>query len=139
MNVSDETLADLMSNARVIASVGVVSNPLTTGYRVAEYQQSQGYKVIGVNHDKDMILGHPTVHSVTDIGEPVDIVNVLAHPSEIAQVADAAIQSGAKALWLEPGIENKEAEERAMQAGLTVVSNRSFEREHRRLLADKDF
>ncbi|GEO24343.1 CoA-binding protein [Alicyclobacillus acidoterrestris] len=133
--LSDDALSDLMANAAVIASVGVLSNPATRGYSVAAYQQSQGYKVLPVNTDRDMVLGHVTVPSVADIEEPVDIVNVVAHPQEAPAVTEAAIAAGAKAIWFEPGTQNHLAAQRAREAGLQVVTNRSFEREHRRLLS----
>ncbi|GMA65385.1 CoA-binding protein [Alicyclobacillus fastidiosus] len=133
--LSDESLTDLMANAAVIASVGVVSDPATKGYAAAAYQQSQGYKVLPVNTSRDMILGHITVSSVADIEEPIDIVNVVAHPQEAPAITDAAIRAGAKAIWFEPGTQNHIAAEQARQAGLQVVTNRSFEREHRRLMS----
>lgn len=138
MNLSDDTLAELMSNAHVIASVGVISDPQTTGYRVASYQQSQGYKVIPVNRGDDMVLGHKVVPSVAAIEGPVDIVNVFGHLNDVAGVTDAAIQAGAKAIWLEPGAHDAAAESKATAAGLQVVKNKSFEHEHRRLLSAKE-
>lgn len=138
MNLSDDTLAELMSNAHVIASVGLMPDPQTAGYQIASYQQSQGYKVIPVNLAKDTILGHPTVPSVSAIEGPVDIVNVLGHPQDVAGATDAAIQVGAKAIWFEPGLHDAQAESKAVSAGLKVVTQKNFEREHRRLLSAKE-
>lgn len=138
MNVTDNMLAQLMSDAHVIASVGVLAEPQTSGYQLASYQQSQGYKVIPVNPRGDMVLGHPAVSSVASIEGAVDIVNVLGHTQDVSGAADAAIQAGAKVLWLEPGAHDYEAEQRAKEAGLKVVTNKNFEHEHRRLLSAKE-
>lgn len=139
VNLSDGELTQVMSDAHLIASVGVLSDPQTTAFQVAAYQQSQGYEVVPVNETGrgDMVLGHQTVQSVEDIDGTVDIVNVFGHEIDLPAITDSAIRSGAKAIWLEPGARNPDAERRAQQAGITVVSGKSFEREHRRLLSHK--
>lgn len=134
---SDDALAKWMSEADVIASVGVTSDPATDAYRSASYQQSQGYRVIPVNHSGDIVLGQPSVASVAQIAEPVDIVNVCVPVRDGRSVTDDAIRAGAKVLWLEPGTEDNEIVRRARSSGMHVVSNRNFEREHRRLLSGR--
>lgn len=142
MDLTDQELAKLMTDAHVIASVGLTTNPSTTGFHGAAYQQSQGYEVIPVNDVGlgDMILGHQTVNSVEDANDQngqVDIVDVYGHELDVPNVIESAIRSGAKVLWLEPGASNAQAEQRARLAGMFVVSGKSFEREHRRLLSDR--
>ncbi|MCL6593707.1 MAG: CoA-binding protein [Alicyclobacillus sp.] len=132
--LSDQALADLLAQARVIASVGLVADPARDSYQVASYQQSQGYKVIPVNPEATTVLGHRAVPSVRDIPEPVDIVNVFTHGQEAPAIVADAIAKGAKAVWLQPGVESPEAEAQARAAGLTLVSQRCFATEHRRLL-----
>jgi uncharacterized protein len=134
---SDQSIADLMSNARLIAAVGLVDDPSKPSYDVAAYQQSQGYKVIPVNPNADAVLGHKGVHGLGEIGEPIDIVNVFTHGAEAPGIVDDAIRVGAKAVWLQPGVHSEEAVEKAKSAGMMVISNKCFKTEHRRLLADK--
>jgi uncharacterized protein len=134
--MSDEALADLLSNTRLIASVGLVNDPSRPSYEVAKYQQSQGYKVIPVNPSEDSVLGHKAVDTVNQIDEPIDVVNVFVHGREAPAIAEAAVRAGAKALWLQPGVDSPEAVQTAKSAGLTVVSNKCFMREHQRLLSD---
>ncbi|WP_029422724.1 CoA-binding protein [Alicyclobacillus macrosporangiidus] len=133
--IPDQTLADLMANSRLIASVGLIDDPSRPSYQVAMYQQSQGYKVIPVNPNVDSVLGHKAVRTVQEIPEPVDIVNVFTHGDQAPKIVDDAIAKGAKAVWLQPGVESPEAEAKARQAGLQVISHRCFKTEHQRLLS----
>lgn len=126
-----------MSNARLIAAVGLVNDPSKPSYDVAAYQQSQGYKVIPVNRNADEVLGHKGVHGLGEIGEPIDIVNVFTHGAEAPGIVEDAIRVGAKAVWLQPGVHSEEAVAKARSAGMTVISNKCFKTEHQRLLADK--
>lgn len=137
MHVSDSELAQLMEQAQVIAWVGLTSNPQTEAYRTAAYQQSQGYRVIPVNREGETVLGHPSVEHVQQIGELVDIVEVAGNSRHLAEVVQEAIQAHAKVLWIEPGAHDPVALEQAREAGIQVVSNKPFEREHRRLLSHK--
>lgn len=135
--IPDEAMTDLLSNARLIASVGLTDDPGRPSYQVASYQQSQGYKVIPVNPSMKSVLGHKAASNLTEVDEPIDIVNVFTHGSQAPSIVEAAIQSGAKALWLQPGVNSPEAEQLAMAAGLTVISNRCFKTEHQRLVSGK--
>ncbi|WP_026965056.1 CoA-binding protein [Alicyclobacillus pomorum] len=134
--MSDEAMADLLSHTRLIASVGLVNDPSRPSYEVAKYQQSQGYKVIPVNPNEDSVLGHKAVDTVSQIEEPIDVVNVFVHGRSAPAIAQAAVRAGAKALWLQPGVDSPEAVQTARAAGLTVVSNKCFMREHQRLLSE---
>ncbi|WP_290586771.1 CoA-binding protein [Alicyclobacillus sp.] len=136
-SIPDDALAQLMADARLIASVGLVDDPSRPSYQVAMYQQSQGYKVIPVNPNVDSVLGHKAVPSVQAIAEPVDIVNVFTHGDQAPRIVEDAVAKGAKAIWLQPGVESPEAEAKARQAGLQVISHRCFKTEHQRLLANR--
>ncbi|GMA56397.1 hypothetical protein C7445_101134 [Alicyclobacillus sacchari] len=137
MHVSDSELTQIMGDAQIIAAVGLTSNPQTDPYKVASYQQSQGYRVIAVNREGETVLGHPSVQHVHDIQGPVDIVEVAGNSRHVADVVQEAIQANAKVLWLDPGAYDRVAIEQAEQAGMKVVSNKRFDVEHRRLLAHK--
>jgi predicted CoA-binding protein len=126
-----------MSNARLIAVVGLVDDPSKPSYAIAAYQQSQGYKVIPVNPNTDAVLGHKAVDRLDEIQEPIDIVNVFTHGAEAPGIVDDAIRVGAKAVWLQPGVNSHEAVAKAQSAGMTVVSDKCFKTEHQRLLADR--
>lgn len=135
--IPDDAMTNLLSNTRLIASVGLTNDPERPSYQVASYQQSQGYKVIPVHPNAKSVLGHEAATNLQEIDEPIDIVNVFTHGSQAPSIVDAAIQSGAKALWLQPGVHSPEAEQRAREAGLTVISDRCFKTEHQRLVQSK--
>ncbi|MCF8563956.1 CoA-binding protein [Alicyclobacillus tolerans] len=133
--LNDAGLSTLLAQANTIAAVGLTDDPRNPDYQVASYQQSQGYKVIPVNPQIETSLGHKSVPKLEQIEEPVDIVNVFAGRSELGQIAETAARKGAKAIWFQPEVQSKEAEQHAQSLGLTVVSGRCFRREHQRLLS----
>ncbi|WP_273367349.1 CoA-binding protein [Alicyclobacillus herbarius] len=134
MSISDADLTQVMSSAHTIAVVGLSDNPMRPSYEVASYQQSQGYQIIPVNPNVDQVLGHKSVPSLTAISEPVDLVDVFVRSDRLNQVIDDAISKGVRTVWLQPGIHNPDAEQRATNAGIQVISDKCFAREHRRLL-----
>jgi predicted CoA-binding protein len=134
LSTTDAELTQLLSSAHTIAVVGLSDNPTRPSYEVASYQQSQGYRVIPVNPNVDQVLGFKSVPSLTAITEPVDIVDVFVRSDRVPQVIDDAISRGVKAVWLQPGVHDADAERRAEEAGLQVIADRCFMAEHRRLL-----
>lgn len=132
---SDQEIAELLANTHTIAVVGLPDRPGTAPYEVASYQQSQGYRLIPINHQSDAVLGFQGASSLQSVQEPVDVVDVFADAGDVPAIAQAAIAAGAKALWLQPGTHNPEAVEQAEAAGMRVVSDKCFMQEHRRLLS----
>ncbi|MBX6353296.1 MAG: CoA-binding protein [Thermoflavifilum sp.] len=134
MQISDQAMKDLMMQTHTIAVVGLANRPGSPAYDVASYQQSQGYHVIPVHPQTGMALGHKGVKQVSDSDEPVDIVHVFGHVQDAKQLAEQAKQKGAKAVWLQPGVDEPELESYAQSQGLQVIKGRCFKREHMRLL-----
>jgi predicted CoA-binding protein len=120
-NPSDTELKRLLTDATTIAIVGASSNPDKASYGIMQKLQRAGYRVIPVNPRESEILGERSYASLLDIPEPVDIVDVFRRPEDTPSIADDAVTIGAKALWLQTGIANDEASERAGKAGLKVV------------------
>ncbi|MDQ0189610.1 CoA-binding protein [Alicyclobacillus cycloheptanicus] len=133
---SDHEIANLLADTHTIAVIGVPDRPGTAPYEVASYQQSQGYRLFPINDQEKTVLGFQAKASLSDIREPIDVVDVFASPEDVPAIADAAIQARAKALWLQPGAHHPEAVRKAEAAGLTVVTDKCFMKEHRRLLSD---
>jgi predicted CoA-binding protein len=125
-NPSRETIKQLLEQAGNIAVVGLSDNPERTSHQVAKAMQERGYRIIPVNPNcKDQtILGEKCYASLSDIPEPVDIVNVFRRSETTVPVAEEAVKIGAKTLWLQLGIYNEEAAEIAGKAGLTVIMDR---------------
>jgi predicted CoA-binding protein len=125
--------AEILRKYRTIAVVGLSNNPLRPSHGVSEYMQRQGYKIIPVNPGHSQILGEKSYRTLEEIPEPVEIVNVFRRSELIPPVADSAIAIGAKVLWLQEGIQNEEAAEKAREAGLEVIMNTCILKAHRRM------
>jgi predicted CoA-binding protein len=120
-NPPDSEIAQLLTDATVIAMVGASSNPDKTSHGIMQRLQKVGYRVIPVNPKETEILGERAYPSLLDIPERVDIVDVFRRAEDTPQIADEAVKIGAKAFWLQTGISNEDAAERAKAGGLKVV------------------
>jgi predicted CoA-binding protein len=120
-NPPDSEIAQLLTDATVIAMVGASSNPDKTSHGIMQRLQKVGYRVIPVNPKETEILGERAYPSLLDIPERVDIVDVFRRAEDTPQIADEAVKIGAKAFWLQTGISNENAAERAKAGGLKVV------------------
>ncbi len=127
-----DVVAGILRSARTIAVVGLSSNPMRASHGVAEYLKSAGYRIIPVNPNETEVLGERSYARLEDVPEPVDIVDVFRRAEEVPAVAESAIGIGAKVLWMQLGIENAEAAERARAAGLVVVEDACLLVEHKR-------
>lgn len=133
-NPPDEQLRDLLTRYRHIAVVGLSDRPDRPSHDVAAYLQRAGYEITPVNPTIQETLGRPAVPSLHEVPPPVEIVDVFRRSEDIPPVVDDAIAAGARVLWLQLGIVNEPAAERARQAGMIVVQDRCLKVEHRRLL-----
>jgi predicted CoA-binding protein len=122
-NPSDAALTTLLTNAKTIAMVGASSNPEKASHGIMQKLQKVGYKVIPVNPRETEVLGERAYPSLIDVPEKIDIVDVFRRAEDTPSIADDAVTIGAKALWLQTGIENEDAAARAEAGGLTVVMN----------------
>lgn len=124
-------IKQLLSNAKTIAVVGLSNKPDRASYGVAEYMQRAGYKIIPVNPVlKEPVLGEQPVASLSDIKEPIDIVDIFRRAEDVPPVVEEAIAVGAKAIWMQLGIVNHEAAATAEAAGLDVVMDKCIKVEH---------
>jgi uncharacterized protein len=127
-----DPITDLLRGSKTIAVVGLSSDPRRPSNGVAAYLQSAGYKIIPVNPNESEVLGEKSYARLEDIREPIDIVDVFRRPEEVQAIADSAIAIKAKALWLQQGITNEAAAEKAHAAGLLVVEDACLFVEHKR-------
>ena len=121
VNPSDDELRRLLESAHTIALVGASSNPEKSAYGIMRRLLAVGYRVVPVNPRETEVLGQKAYASLSDIPEPVDIVNVFRRAEDTPPIADEAATIGAKAIWLQSGIWSEEAAARAKAAGLTAV------------------
>ncbi len=135
--MSDEEIKKILRESRTIAVVGCSTNPAKDAHKVPLYMKMQGYRVIPVNPFAEEILGEKAYPKLEDIPDEVDIVNVFRPSEEALPIAEAAIAKKAKVLWLQLGIVNQEAAEKAERAGLKVIMNRCIKQEHERLIGSE--
>ena len=122
----DEDIAELLTSARTIAVVGASDRPSRPSYGVMRFLQDQGYRVLPVNPQitGEHILGEFVWRELSQIGLPIDIVDIFRRPQAAGDAVDQAIFVGAKAVWMQIGVINEEAAARAEAAGLKVVMDR---------------
>lgn len=116
---------------KTIAVVGMSPKPERPSHYVAMYLIENGYEVIPVNPGHKEIAGITSYPSLLDIPKKVDVVDVFRRPEHVLLIAEAAIEIGAKALWLQDDVIHDEAADLAEKAGLLVVMNDCMLRRHR--------
>jgi len=132
-NPDDAALAGLLRSARRIAVVGASPRPARDSHRIAAYLLEAGYEVVPVNPTCDAVLGRPTAPDLAAAG-PVDLVDVFRAPEHVAGLLEEVARLGLPAAWLQLGVVDAAAAERAAARGVQVVMDRCILVEHRRLL-----
>lgn len=127
---SREAISKILEDCRTIAVVGLSSNPGRASNGVAGYMKQQGYKIIPVNPNETKVLGETSYSSLADVPVKIDLVDVFRRSEDAGAVVDEAIKIGAKAVWLQEGVIDRAAAERAQDAGLLVVMDRCWLKEH---------
>ena len=130
---SPQAIERILDECRTIAVVGLSSNSWRPSHSVAGYMKDQGYKVIPVNPNEEEVFGNKSYASLADVPDKIDLVDVFRRSEEAGAVVDEAIKVGAKAVWLQEGVIDDAAAERAAAAGLLVVMNRCWLKEHMRV------
>ena len=119
-----KTPGEILADAKTIAVVGASPKPWRPSHDVMRYLLEQGYRVIPVRpRDCDEVLGVPCVASLAEIEEPIDLVDVFRRTEHTPDVARKAVETGAKALWLQLGVVSEEARAIAESAGLDYVED----------------
>ena len=120
---SDRELRSILGDAETIAVIGLSSNPERPSHDVAEFLQSSGYRVVPVNPNETEVLGERAYTSLLDVPEDIriDIVDVFRRAERTPEIAEQAVDRGAKVLWLQEGIVNDDARRIGEHGGLTVV------------------
>ena len=127
---------EILAEARTIALVGASPNPARPSNDVMSYLLGAGYRVIPVRPlDCEDVLGVPCVASLSEIEEPIDLVDVFRRPEFCAGHAREAVEAGAGALWLQVGIVSAEARRIAEEAGLDYVEDACTKVVHKLYLA----
>ncbi|HEX3628853.1 MAG TPA: CoA-binding protein [Candidatus Dormibacteraeota bacterium] len=120
----------ILTNARTIAVVGLSPDPRRPSHGVARYLQRAGYRIIPVNPNIDKVMGEVAYSSLREVPEPIDVVDVFRRSAFVGPVVDEAIAVNARALWLQDGVVDEAAAQRARTAGLDVVMDDCIMRRH---------
>jgi len=130
---STETIRRILEECRTIAVVGLSSDPYRPSNSVSGYMRRNGYKVIAVNPNETEVFGERAYPNLAAVPDRIDLVDIFRRPSEAGRAVDDAIAVGAKAVWLQEGVIDEAAAQRAVDAGLLVVMDRCWLKEHLRL------
>jgi predicted CoA-binding protein len=133
-NPSTDEIRALLKSVRTIAVVGLSDNPARPSYGVARAMQGLGYKIIPVRPAQTEVLGEKAYAQLTDLSEAPDLVDVFRNPDAVDAIVDQCIAIGARRLWLQEGVVNEPAAERARAAGITVIMDRCVWRDAHALL-----
>ena len=127
---SPETIRRILEECRTIAVVGLSSDPSRPSNSVSGYMRRQGYRVIPVNPNETSVFGEKAYPDLAAVPEKIDLVDVFRRWDEAGKAVDEAIAVGAKAVWLQEGVIDSAAAQRAEDAGLMVVMDRCWLKEH---------
>jgi uncharacterized protein len=129
---SPETIKRILDECRKIAVVGLSSKPTRPSHGVAAYMQRAGYRIIPINPNEPEVLGEKAYDALADVQAQIELVDIFRRSEEAGAAVDEAIAVGAKAVWLQEGVIDHEAARRALDAGLLVVMDRCWLKEHLR-------
>jgi len=134
---NDQVMKDILLSTKTIASVGLSSNPAKESYGIVRYLKSQGYHIIPVNPTATEIMWEKSYPDLESIPEQIDVVQVFRKSEDVPPIVDGAIKVGAKVVWMQEGIINEEAAQKAREAGLQVIMDACMRATHQRLIGPK--
>jgi predicted CoA-binding protein len=120
----------ILEECRTIAVIGASSNPARASNHVAAYMKARGYRVIPVNPNEQTVIGEQAYPSLTVVPGSIDLVDIFRKSEDVLPIVQHAIARGAKAVWMQEGVVNEAAAQLAREAGLAVVMDRCWLKEH---------
>lgn len=132
--IDDKEIIKILKESKTIAVVGCSRDPEKDAHKVPKYLKEQGYRIIPVNPFANEILGEKVYKTLSEIKEPVDVVDIFRPSDEVLGVVKEAIKLKPKVIWMQLGIRNEEAAKLAEQNGIKVVMNSCMMIEHKRLI-----
>lgn len=126
----NDEIKEILTNYNTIAIVGISDKPERDSYIVAKYLLSKGYKIIPVNPNIDSIFGLKAYPDLLSVPDEIDIVDIFRRPEFVDEIVEQAIQKKAKVIWMQLGVVNEKAADKAKGAGLKVVMNKCIKVEH---------
>ena len=127
-----DLIDEILTMSKTIAVVGLSDNPNRDSHRVSSYLKRVGYRIIPVNPAMDEVLGERCYPDLSSVPESVDMVDIFRRSDKVSPVVDEAILKRVKFIWMQDGVVDESAAERARAAGIAVVMDNCPMREHRR-------
>lgn len=131
---TEAEMRELFKANKTIAVVGLSPDEFRPSHGVALYLKRAGFHIIPVNPSCDEVLGEKSYATLKDIPDPVDIVDIFRRSEAVPEIVEEAIVKGAKVIWMQEGVVNEAAAQRAEQFGMKVVMDRCILKEHRFLV-----
>jgi len=130
-----DPIYELLSRVKTIAVVGLSDSPMRPSHGVSAYMQAEGYKIIPVNPRIAEALGEKAYPSLLEVPlevrERIDLVDVFRRPEYVDEIVEQAMQLKIPAIWMQEGVINERAAEKARKAGMFVVMDQCVLKEHR--------
>jgi len=128
----NQKIPEILNNYKNLAVVGISSRKDRPSNSVANYLKQSGYNIIPINPGSKEILDLRCYPSLKEADQPIDVVVIFRRPEDIPPIAKAAVEIGAKAIWIQQGLVSEEAAKTALEAGLDVVMDKCMKVEHMR-------
>lgn len=145
--MNDDDTREILTRYKTVAIVGLSREPSKDSYRVAEYLKKHGFRIVPINPSSDEILGEKSYKSLIDmpaeVQKTLEVVDVFRPSAEVLPIVNQVVQlkklyGVPYVVWMQLGIINEQAAEKARNAGLMVVMDKCMMQEHRRLLKSKE-
>jgi len=136
INIHDDAIIkEILTQSNRIAIIGLSPDPTKDSHKVAKYLQEHGYKIYPIYPKEEFILGEKVYRSLSEIPEPVDMVDMFRKPEIADTLLEEVLKRGdVKVFWLQLGIINNEACEKAKANGLLAVQNKCTKIEHAKVM-----
>ncbi len=134
--MDDESIRAAFQDVGTIAVVGLSDKTHRASYRIAHYFQQQGFRIVPVNPNIEHVLGEQAYPDLESVPYPIDFVDIFRRSEYVGPIVDAAIRKGVRTIWMQMGVYDRLAAQRAQDAGITVVMNRCAMVDHGRLVRE---
>jgi uncharacterized protein len=131
--MTDEQKIELFRTMKTIAVVGLSHNPMRASYGVSRFLQRQGYRIIPVNPKETEVLGERAYATVSDVPDPIDVVDVFRRSEFVPPIVDELTGRTIRCIWLQEGVISEEAATKAQAIGIPIVMDRCILKELARL------
>jgi uncharacterized protein len=129
LHPDEAAIGNVLAMSKTIAVVGLSSRRHRASYGVSETLQESGYRIFPVNPNETEVLGEKCYARLEDIPEKIDIVDIFRRSEFVPEIVDSAIRLGARAIWMQEGVEDESSAERARRAGLFVIMDNCIAKE----------